>query len=161
MALSAPEVNNLAAQLADDGVAFGTENPVNEQLQRDLLSALAEVAPTPTGRAGMIVLEQTGQPAGELRDLAQDVKAMTDFDTVIVRTPAATAAVSDTLTRAQVEKAQYALIVEPDYAAGVRAFGAEADSFAVPWGLVAGVLLLLVASAAALSVAAKNRTVKG
>lgn len=153
MSQSAPDVHGLAEQLADGGVAFGTDNPANVPLRADVEAALADVALTATGRTGVIILEQTGQPTGQLRDLAQDTQALTDLDTVIVRTPASTAAVSDTLTRAQVEKGQYALISEPEYAAGIRAFGAESEGFSVPWGLVAGTLVVLIGIAAVASVA--------
>lgn len=160
MSQSAPDVHGLAEQLADGGVAFGTDNPANVPLRGDLETALADVALTATGRTGVIVLEQTGQPTGQLRDLAQDTQALTDLDTVIVRTPASTAAVSDTLTRAQVEKGQYALISEPEYAAGIRAFGAESEGFSVPWGLVAGTLVVLIGIAAVASVATFRAGVK-
>ncbi|MDK8625041.1 DUF6676 family protein [Corynebacterium appendicis] len=165
---SAPDFDSLRAQLIDDAVAFGTDNPVNDALQADVLSALSDIrageagAAGPAGRIGVVVLEQTGQPAGHLRDLAQDLKNATNaeaaFDTVIVRTPASTAAVSDSLSRAQVEKGQYALISEPDYAEGVRAFAAAADGFSVPWLLVAVTLVaLLIVVAATSSLAAARR----
>lgn len=157
---SAQDAALLAAQLADDGIAFGTENPANEALGKHLVTALADVASTAVGRTGVVVLEQTGQQAGALRDLAQDVKDMSDFETVIVRTPASTAAVSDNLTRAQVEKAQYALIAEPDYAAGVRAFGSEAENFDVPWGFVAVAAVAALAVAASVSKMAFQHSVK-
>lgn len=164
---SAPKFDSLRTQLIDDAVAFGTDNPVNEALQADLIGAISDIeagkpgATGPAGHVGIVVLEQTDQPAGQLRDLAQDLKNATDtdaaFDTVIVRTPASTAAVSDNLSRAQVEKGQYALINEPDYAEGIRAFAAEADGFAIPWALVAVLLVALVAVAAAASVLVAKR----
>ncbi len=164
---SAPNFDSLRAQLIDDAVAFGTDNPANGALQVDLHGALADIhagepgATGPAGRVGVVVLEQTGQPAGQLRDLAQDLKNVTDadaaFDTVIVRTPASTAAVSDSLSRAQVEKGQYALIGEPDYAEGLRAFSAEAGGFAVPWVLVTVMFSALVATTAATSFLAATR----
>lgn len=158
---NALDISSLAAQLGEDGVAFGTDNPVNDIVQRDLKAALIDVASSPAGRSGVVVLEQAGQPAGQLRDLATDVKGLTDLDTVIVRTPASTAAVSDNLSRAQVEKAQYALISEPDYAVGLRAFGEEAGGFAVPWALVAIAALLICFVTAAVSVATSRRLVNG
>ena len=155
---SAPNFDSLRAQLIDDAVAFDTGNPANLALEADLLGAVADVnagEAGPAGPVGIVVLGQAGQPAGALRDLAQDLKDATateaGFDTVIVRSPAATAAVSDSLTRAQVEKGQYALISEPNYAAGVRAFAAEADAFTIPWALVTAILLVLVAVAAGVS----------
>lgn len=160
MSPTAADVNDLAVQLADDGIAFGTDNPVNAALRRDLEAALKDVSPTAAGRTGVVVLEQTGQPPAQLRDLAQDVQAMTDLDTVIVRTPTSTAAVSDTLTRAQVEKGQFALIVEPDYADGVRAFGAQAESFAVPWGVIAGAVVFLSLLTVVVTIAAYRVSIK-
>ncbi len=154
---NALDISGLAEQLGQDGVAFGTDNPLNDILRRDLKAALIDVASSPAGRSGVVVLEQTGQPAGQLRDLATDVKGLTDLDTVIVRTPASTAAVSDNLSRAQVEKAQYALISEPDYAVGLRAFGEEAGGFAVPWTLVAIAALLICLVTAVVTVASYRR----
>lgn len=144
---SAPDFESLASQLNDDAVAFGTDNPVNAALQEDLLGALSDLEGRTNGSAGMAVLETTGQPAGQLRDLAQDLKDATGLDTVIVRTPASTAAVSGSLTRAQVEQGQYALISEPDYAAGVRAFGEEAAELSVPWLAVICAVVIVAAVA--------------
>ncbi|WP_297851002.1 DUF6676 family protein [uncultured Corynebacterium sp.] len=156
---NAPDFDGLAAQLNDDNVAFGTANPVNDALQTDLLGALDELEAGEIGPTGVVVLETTGQRPGELRDLAQDLQHATGLDTVIVRTPASTAAVSDSLNRAQIEKGQYALIAEPDYAAGVRAFGAEAEGFTVPWGIICILILVMVVAAAAVSLAS-SRTQK-
>ena len=174
MDASTPDFHSLREQLIDDAVAFGTENPVNDMLQTDLLGAIADIEAAatstggaggevtgPAGRVGVVVLEQTGQPAGHLRDLAQDLKDATaqevGFDTVIVRTPASTAAVSDTLSRAEVEKGQFALISEPDYAAGVRAFGAAAAEFTIPWVAVIIAVIVLVALAALSSLSAARK----
>lgn len=152
--------DSLAAQLVDDHIAFGMANPVNDALERELHGALADLESGGLGPAGMVVLEEVGQPAGELRDLAQDLKDAAELDTVIIRTPASTSAVSDSLDRAQVEAGQAALIAEPDYAAGVRAFGDQVDAFDVPWAAVALVVLAAAAIAAAVSVVAARWTVK-
>ena len=147
-------LEELVSQLASSSVAFGTDNPVNAALGPALEDALAEANLDP---AGMIVLEQTPPVIADLRDLAQDAAAETGLDTVLVRTPQVAVGVSDSLTRAQVERGERAMVAEPDYVAGVHAFADAANGFSLNWPLVvAAVLVVLAAVAAAAAFSARR-----
>lgn len=152
MAPSDIDLDALATQLSERGVAFGTPNPVNEALGADLRRAIDTVQQQGMGPVGYVVLETTPERPGDLRDIAQDLQIATGLDTVVVRTPRTTAAVSDSLTRAEVESGQFALISEPDYAAGLEAFAAEAGGFSIPW-VAAGALIIAVLAAVAIATA--------
>ena len=147
-------LEELVSQLSSSSVAFGTDNPVNAALDPALEDALAEANLDP---AGMIVLEQTPPVIADLRDLAQDAAAETGLDTVLVRTPQVAVGVSDSLTRAQVERGERAMVAEPDYVAGVHAFADAANGFSLNWPLVvAAVLVVLAAVAAAAAFSARR-----
>ena len=142
----------LAAQLTSNKIAFGTENPNNAQLAQELGRAIENVESSGMGPVGVVVLEATPERVGDLRDIAQDLQNTTQLATVVVRTPRSTAAVSDSLTRAQVERGQFALISQPDYPAGIEAFAAEAQagpSAQCSWGLVCALAVALIALVAA------------
>nr|VDG63622.1 Uncharacterised protein [Streptococcus thermophilus] len=144
------DLDQLSAQLRDGRVAFGTENPANEALGADLRGAMGNIATSEAaevGEMGVVVLETTPERPGDLRDIAQDLQNATGLDTVVVRTPQSAAAVSDSLSRAEIESGQLAMVAEPDYAVGLEAFAAEAGGFAVPWSVVGVVLAVIVAAA--------------
>ena len=136
---------SLSAQLADDGVAFETDNPVNLLIEPDLLRATQDANQTENGPYGFVVLEQVGVGPGALRDLAQEMLDATDTNTVIIRTPDATAAVSNTLARAQIEEAQFALIRQPDYAQGIDAFVMETTQPEPMWADFGALIVAAVA----------------
>lgn len=140
------DVAGLAAQLAAGRVAF--ERPLDDVPA--ITAAVTSTQSRGTGSLGFAALETTPERPGDLRDIAQDLQLATDLNTVIVRTPHATAAVSDTLSRAQIETGEQALIAEPDYALGVEAFGQQAAEFAVNW--FAFVVLVAVVVAAVVAV---------
>lgn len=142
------DLDALSAQLRDGRVAFGTDNPVNESLAADLTQAMGNMdstVSTDVGEMGVVVLETTPERPGDLRDIAQDLQNATGLDTVVVRTPHSAAAVSNSLSRAEIESGQLAMVAEPDYAVGLEAFAAEADGFAPPWVVVGLVLAAIVA----------------
>ena len=147
-------LEELVSQLASSSVAFGTDNPVNAELGPALEDALAEANLDP---AGMIVLEQTPPVIADLRDLAQDAAAETGLDTVLVRTPQVAVGVSDSLTRAQVERGERAMVTEPDYVVGVNAFTDAANSFSVNWPLAVAVVVLALAAVAAVTAFSARR----
>ena len=147
-------LEELVSQLSSSSVAFGTDNPVNAALGPALEDALAEANLDP---AGMIVLEQTPPVIADLRDLAQDAVAETGLDTVLVRTPHVAVGVSDSLTRAQVERGERAMAAEPDYVAGVHAFANSAESFSVNWPLAVAVIVVVLAAVAAVAAFSARR----
>lgn len=147
-------LEELVSQLSSSSVAFGTDNPVNAALGPALEDALAEANLDP---AGMIVLEQTPPVIADLRDLAQDAAAETGLDTVLVRTPQVAVGVSDSLTRAQVERGERAMVTEPDYVVGVNAFTDAANSFSVNWPLAVAVIVVVLAAVAAVTAFSAHR----
>ena len=150
-------LEELVSQLASSSVAFGTDNPVNAELGAALERALADANTNSFDPAGMIVLEQTPPVIADLRDLAQDAVAETGLDTVLVRTPHVAVGVSDSLTRAQVERGERAMAAEPDYVAGVHAFANSAESFSVNWPLAVAVIVVVLAAVAAVAAFSARR----
>ena len=148
---------DLVSQLDSSAVAFGTDNPVNAELGAALRETLANADTAGFDPVGIIVLEQTPPVVADLRDLAQDAAAETGLDTVLVRTPHAAIGVSDSLTRAQVERGERAMVAQRDYPAGVDAFVDAATSFSVNWPLVTAVSLLVLAVAALAAAHAARR----
>ena len=147
---NAPEdgdIEGLATELQRNGVAFGTDNPANAQLGQALTGTLQEVGADADGPMGVVVLEHTPEHLADLRDIAQDIANASGYATVIVRTPHATLGVSDTLTRAQIERGQVAMVAQPDYPEGLRAFVSAAEDFAVNWVLVSAVAVAILAVA--------------
>ena len=150
-------LEELVSQLSSSSVAFGTDNPVNAELGAALEAALADANTVSFGPAGMIVLEQTPPVIADLRDLAQDTAAETGLNTVLVRTPHVAVGVSDSLTRAQVERGERAMVAEPDYVAGVHAFNDAATSFSVNWPLAVAVIVVVLAAVAAVTAFSARR----
>lgn len=150
-------LEELVSQLASSSVAFGTDNPVNAELGPALEAALADANTDSFDLTGMIVLEQTPPVIADLRDLAQDTAAETGLDTVLVRTPHVAVGVSDSLTRAQVERGERAMVAEPDYVAGVHAFNDAATSFSVNWPLAVAAIVVVLAAVAAVTAFSARR----
>lgn len=142
-------LEELVSQLSSSSVAFGTDNPVNAELAPALEAALADANTDAFAPVGMIVLEQTPPVVADLRDLAQDAAAETGLDTVLVRTPHVAVGVSDSMTRAQVERGERTMAAEPDYVAGIHAFADAANAFTVNWPLTVAVVVVVLAAVAA------------
>lgn len=151
-------LEELVSQLASSSVAFGSDNPVNAELGPALEAALTDANTVSFGPAGMIVLEQTPPVIADLRDLAQDTAAETGLDTVLVRTPHVAVGVSDSLTRAQVERGERAMVAEPDYVVGVNAFAEVASSFSVNWPLAVVVIVVALAAVTAVTAFSARRS---
>lgn len=133
------DISFLTGQLAGTGVAFTDSGLADPDLAVQLSGLVA-------GESTAVVVAGPGHGAA-MRDLGQAVLDMTDFSTVIVRGPGGGVAVSEDYSRAAIEAAQPALAAEPDYVAGVAAFGDAVESFSVNWtlaGMVGMVLLALV-----------------
>lgn len=148
---------DLVSQLDSSAVAFGTDNPVNLELGAALRDTLANADTDGFDPVGIIVLEQTPPVVADLRDLAQDAAAEAGLDTVLVRTPDVVVGASNSLTRAQVERGERAMVAQRDYPAGVDAFVDAATSFSVNWPLVTAVSLLALAAAALVAARAARR----
>ncbi|SER49022.1 Rv1476 family membrane protein [Corynebacterium cystitidis] len=140
-------VESLAQQLRHDGVAFSSNNPANWILEESLLEVGQTVTHEGFPQVGVVVLEGHDLHGAQLRDLAQDLNLATGIDTIIVRAPHATAAVSDSFTRSELEAGQLAMESQVDYAAGLLEFSGVVQNFSIPWiPLFSAIIALLVAA---------------
>ena len=136
-------LSDLSEQLLVDGVALERDN---DALHRDLMAARDYAASRGVGELGIAVLEAPPAQLADMRDIAQELARDTGIATVVVKVPGTAAVVSTKYSRADLEKAQQSLVVQPDYGVGVRGF---ADSLAnpLPVGLLSVLLLVVVAAA--------------
>ena len=136
-------LSDLSEQLLVDGVALERDN---DALHRDLVAARDYAASRGVGELGIAVLEAPPARLADMRDIAQELARDTGIATMVVKVPGTAAVVSTRYSRADLEKAQQSLVVQPDYGVGVRGF---ADSLAnpLPVGLLSVLLLVVVAAA--------------
>ena len=136
-------LSDLSEQLLVDGVALERES---DALHRDLVAARDYAASRGVGELGIAVLEGPPARLADMRDIAQELARDTGIATMVVKVPGTAAVVSTKYSRADLEKAQQSLVVQPDYGVGVRGF---ADSLAnpLPVGLLSVLLLVVVAAA--------------
>lgn len=136
-------LSDLSEQLLVDGVALERES---DALHRDLVAARDYAASRGVGELGIAVLEAPPARLADMRDIAQELARDTGIATMVVKVPGTAAVVSTKYSRADLEKAQQSLVVQPDYGVGVRGF---ADSLAnpLPVGLLSALLLVVVAAA--------------
>lgn len=136
-------LSDLSEQLLVDGVALERDNGA---LHRDLMAAKDYAASRGVGELGIAVLEAPPARLADMRDIAQELARDTGIATMVVKVPGTAAVVSTKYSRADLEKAQQSLVVQPDYGVGVRGF---ADSLAnpLPVGLLSVLLLVVVAAA--------------
>ena len=136
-------LSDLSEQLLVDGVALERDN---DALYRDLVAARDYAASRGVGELGIAVLEAPPARLADMRDIAQELARDTGIATMVVKVPGTAAVVSTKYSRADLEKAQQSLVVQPDYGVGVRGF---ADSLAnpLPVGLLSVLLLVVVAAA--------------
>lgn len=136
-------LSDLSEQLLVDGVALERDN---DALHQDLMAARDYAASRGVGELGIAVLEAPPARLADMRDIAQELARDTGIATMVVKVPGTAAVVSTRYSRADLEKAQQSLVVQPDYGAGVQGF---ADSLAhpLPVGLLSALLLVVVAAA--------------
>ena len=136
-------LSDLSEQLLVDGVALERNN---DTPHRDLVAARDYAVFRGVGELGIAVLEAPPARLADMRDIAQELARDTGIATMVVKVPGTAAVVSTKYSRADLEKAQQSLVVQPDYGVGVRGF---ADSLAnpLPVGLLSVLLLVVVAAA--------------
>ena len=136
-------LSDLSEQLLVDGVALERDN---DALHQDLVAARDYAASRGVGELGIAVLEAPPARLADMRDIAQELARDTGIATMVVKVPGTAAVVSTRYSRADLEKAQQSLVVQPDYGVGGRGF---ADSLAhpLPVGLLSALLLVVVAAA--------------
>lgn len=139
------DIQNLADQLKDDGVAFtNPELAGAPDVQAPIIGALAD-------GHGIAVVDVVPDSVADSRDIAQELKDLTGLDTVIVQTPINVSAVSDTYGRADIEASQQALGRGLDQVSLLEQFYGGLDSFGIPWMaimIVVSILALIAAGAA-------------
>ena len=136
-------LSDLSEQLLVDGVALERDN---NALHQDLMAARDYATSRGVGELGIAVLEAPPARLADMRDIAQELARDTGIATMVVKVPGTAAVVSTRYSRADLEKAQQSLVVQPDYGVGVRGF---ADSLAnpLPVGLLSTLLLVVIAAA--------------
>ncbi|WP_315536493.1 DUF6676 family protein [Corynebacterium matruchotii] len=136
-------LSDLSEQLLVDGVALERES---DALHQDLIAARDYATSRGVGELGIAVLEAPPARLADMRDIAQELARDTGIATMVVKVPGTAAVVSTRYSRADLEKAQQSLVVQPDYGVGVRGF---ADSLAnpLPVGLLSTLLLVVIAAA--------------
>ena len=136
-------LSDLSEQLLVDGVALERES---DALHQDLIAARDYATSRGVGELGIAVLEAPPARLADMRDIAQELARDTGSATMVVQVPGTAAVVSTRYSRADLEKAQQSLVVQPDYGVGVRGF---ADSLAnpLPVGLLSTLLLVVIAAA--------------
>lgn len=157
------ELDVLAYQLRNGGIAFGAGAESDAKLAEQLAGAIDEAAPNAglgTEQVGVVVLGHTPAPAPDIRDVAQDLQRATGLDTVLVRTPDVVIGVSEKFTRAQVEIGERAMASQHDYASGVATFLRAAGDFEPAWlplGLLAVVVVAICIAATLAALAINHR----
>ena len=133
----------MSEQLLVDGVALERES---DALHQDLIAARDYATSRGVGELGIAVLDAPPARLADMRDIAQELAQDTGIATMVVKVPGTAAVVSTRYSRADLEKAQQSLVVQPDYGVGVRGF---ADSLAnpLPVGLLSALLLVVIAAA--------------
>lgn len=131
------DLADLSGQLRQDGVAFSNPHIANDlEIQEEIIKSLHP-------DHGIAVVDSFSASAADARDIAQDLQSATGLDTVIVQTPTHVSAVSDSLTRANIEAAERAIPRGLDQASVLEQFYSGTDHFAVHWMAIIGIVLAL------------------
>ncbi|ART21323.1 hypothetical protein CBE89_07345 [Corynebacterium striatum] len=131
------DLANLSGQLRQDGVAFSNPRIANDlEIQEEIIKSLHP-------DHGIAVVDSFSASAADARDIAQDLQLATGLDTVIVQTPTHVSAVSDSLTRANIEAAERAIPRGLDQTSVLEQFYSGTDHFAVHWMAIIALILAL------------------
>ncbi|MCK7637020.1 DUF6676 family protein [Corynebacterium pygosceleis] len=149
------DLPDIADDLAGDGVSIGSLDGEYPGLA-DALSGVVEGArESGFGELRFVFLDSAPAVAADQRDIAQDLMDMSGAETLILRSPAGGAVVSDNHSRAAIESAQVHMFANPDLVAGTEMFIGDLDHVTVPWqglnlGVGATVLVAVLVTVAAL-----------
>lgn len=131
------DLANLSGQLRQDGVAFSNPHIAKDlEIQEEIIKSLHP-------DHGIAVVDSFSASAADARDIAQDLQLATGLDTVIVQTPTHVSAVSDSLTRANIEAAERAIPRGIDQTSVLEQFYSGTDHFAVHWMAIIALILAL------------------
>ncbi|WP_165242253.1 DUF6676 family protein [Corynebacterium lizhenjunii] len=135
-------IEDLAAQLSEDGVAYSAP-----ELARDaqLNAAVAEAL---RPGEGIAVVDVVPGKAADMRDVAQELADAAGLNTVLVQWPGQVSAVSQSHSRGALEAAQGEVPAGVDQVTALEYFHAGLSSDVFPWApVLTGVLLVAVVAA--------------
>ncbi|MEZ2121289.1 MULTISPECIES: DUF6676 family protein [unclassified Corynebacterium] len=149
------DLTDIVEDLADDDVAIGSLGAEHPGLESALSNVIDDARQSGFGELRFVFLDSAPAMSADQRDIAQDLLMDTGADTVIVRSPAGGAVVSDNHSRAAIESAQVDLFQNPDLVEGTRTFVNDLDGAIVPWqainlGVLAVVLCAIMVTVLAL-----------
>lgn len=151
-------IDDLARQLAEDGVAIGEIGDVYPSMEGELQDVLQQAAGSEFGRAGIAILDDTPARSADQRDIAQDLLNAVDLDTVIVRSPGSGAIVSDIHSRADIETAQWRFLADSDYVTATRNLAEQVTATDTNWVAVTALMLAAVAVAVVVTALSVRRS---
>lgn len=155
------DLDDLAAQLSEDGVAIGQLGRDYPSMEGELQQVLTEAGNSDFGSAGIVLLDSAPARSADQRDIAQDLLGLTELDTVIVRSPGSGAVVSDIHTRAEIESAQWHFLGNSDYVAATRDLVGAINSSGINWTAITAILLAALAVAVVLTALSVRSRVRG
>ncbi len=110
-------IDDLADQLNADRIALES---INDPLHHDLEFALSYAEEKGLENTGVVIIDHIPAHYSNMRDIAQELAFRAGLDTVILKAPGGGAIVSTDYSRAEIEAAQGAFFMEPNYGLGVR-----------------------------------------
>lgn len=139
------DVDNIAEQLSEDGVAFSNpELALDDALQEPIAESLRP-------NHGVAVVDVFPEKIPDLRDLATALQKETGLDTVILQAPMKVSAVSNSYDRAALEAAEDSLPPGLDQVTLLNDFYTAADGFSAPWLAILGTIFCLAVLAGAMA----------
>lgn len=137
-------INALTDELNADGVYIGSLADEYPEMESKLIEVTQKAKEQGIGDMRIAILDQTPAHTADLRDIAQELLNHTGADLVLVRNPMSGAVVSDDVSRATLEAAQYHFLADPDYVRASNFFVDYVSSTSVPWGLVSIAVLIAI-----------------
>ncbi|MGP6173160.1 Rv1476 family membrane protein [Corynebacterium sp. A21] len=138
-------IEDLASQLQEDGVAIGEVARDYPSMEGELQGVLADADTAGFGSVGMVLLDRAPAQTADQRDIASELINATGLDTVIVRSPGSGAIVSEVHTRADIEAAQWHFLGDSDYVGATRNLVDQITATPGPnWVLASSLAIILI-----------------
>ena len=149
--VSTEDLASVTAELERSRVGIIGQGSLDPAWRGELIDAQSYAQSVTHGSLGFVAVDTTPQQPADLRDIAQVLQDTPGLDTVVVRAPHASGAVSQVYTRDAIEAAQQHLL-DPNYATGLREFAHAMDTTSPQWTLIAVVVCLALACVVGLGV---------
>lgn len=133
------DFESLKTQLSAGNAAFEpfTSTVLDHATLENALQHANSITDESGGTVAVAFLDSTPTQLADLRDIAQDLQLSTTHDTVIIQAPGGVGAASGSLTRAQVEIGEHALISSvPEWGPASFMEAAHSAESIIPWGLM-------------------------